>query len=136
MGYRSRDLLSASRINERIHTVVPCCRYLWKQAVKASVFYRIAAVFYCFLLPDMHLVFGSPVPQGDLMHFLIQCRQFTLTCRGSAGHIGTSSEETKRHVLPRLAKASTSFVSQHNYRVDAHCPTGGDSAGRECNTAQ
>ena len=36
--------------------------------MKASVFYRIAAVFCCFLLPDMHLVFGSPVPQGDLMH--------------------------------------------------------------------
>ena len=39
------------------------------------------------LLPDIHLVFGGPVPQGGLMHFWTQCRHFTLTCRGSAGHV-------------------------------------------------
>ena len=28
------------------------------------------------------------MPHGELMRFLVQCGQFALTCRGSAGHIG------------------------------------------------
>src|SRR3984893_17536474 len=46
--------------------------------------------FCCFLLSDIHLVFASPIPHGELIRFLAQCGQFTLMCRGSAGHIGTS----------------------------------------------
>jgi hypothetical protein len=46
--------------------------------------------FCCFLLSGIHLGFASLIPHGELIHFFARCVQFTLTCRGSAGHIGTS----------------------------------------------
>src|ERR1700730_12422375 len=44
----------------------------------------------CFLTSDIHLVFASPIPNGEWTRFLPQCNQFTLTCKGLAGLIGTS----------------------------------------------
>src|ERR1700737_4374677 len=44
----------------------------------------------CLLTSDIHLVFASPIPNGEWTRFLPQCGQFTLTCKGLAGLIGTS----------------------------------------------
>jgi hypothetical protein len=44
---------------------------------------------------------------GELIRFLAQCGQFTLTCRGSAGHIGTS--------LSRLDSRSACFIYSRRY---------------------
>jgi hypothetical protein len=96
------------------------------KASRFSSFIESQLFFCCFLLSDIHLVFGSSIPYGELMHFLTQCGQFALTCRGSPGHIGPAP----------AGYSLTSFVSQHDYRVDAHCPTSRDGAGRKRNTAQ
>ena len=88
-------------------TVVRCLRYLWSQDEKASLFIESQLFFCCFLLSDIHLVFASPIPHGELIRFLAQCGQFTLMCRGSAGHIGTS--------LSRLDSRSACFIYSRRY---------------------
>src|SRR6202035_183656 len=63
--------------------------------------------FCCFLLSDIHLVFANPIPHGELIRFLAQCGPFTLTCRGSAGPIGT--------FLLRLDSRSACFIFSRRY---------------------
>lgn len=58
--------------------------------MKASVFYRVAAVILLLFAEDTHLGFASQSPNGALTRFLAQCGPFTLACKGSAGRIGTS----------------------------------------------
>ena len=68
--------------------------------MKAPILYRIASTgagttahFFssaAFRGWFTHLAFASPIPHGELIRFLAQCGQFTLTCRASTGHIGTS----------------------------------------------
>src|ERR1700730_11229607 len=83
--------------------------------------------FCCFLLSDIHLVFASPIPHGELIRFLAQCGQFTLMCRGSAGHIGTSL--SRGWILGRCVLSIRGGIS-----VAARRPSGRDFGGhaRHC----
>jgi len=59
--------------------------------LRASTFYRIASVL--LLLFDVGHTLGfrqSRSQMGESTRFLSQCGQFTLTCKGLAGLIGTS----------------------------------------------
>ena len=58
--------------------------------MKASLFYRIAAVLLLLFAVGHTLGFRQSDPTWGVDTLLAQCGQFTLTCRGSAGHIGTS----------------------------------------------
>ena len=99
----------------RIPTSVPAGRAQWYAASvifggktrRLLCFIESQLFFCCFLLSDVHLVFASPIPHGELIRFLAQCGQFTLTCRGSAGHIGTSSS--------RLDSPSACFIYSRRY---------------------
>jgi hypothetical protein len=41
--------------------------------MKAFLFIESQLFFCCFLHSDIHLVFASPVPHGELIRFLTQC---------------------------------------------------------------
>ena len=109
-------------------TVVRCLRYLWSQDEKASLFIESQLFFCCFLLSDIHLVFASPMPHGELIRFLAQCGQFTLTCRGSAGHIGLGPL-CRGWILGRRVLSIRGGIS-----VAARWPSGRDFGGhaRHC----
>jgi len=57
--------------------------------MKASLFYRIAAVLLLFFAVGTYTWFSPVRSNWELIPCLAQCGQFTLTCRGVAGHIGT-----------------------------------------------
>ena len=87
--------------------------------MKASLFYRVAAVLLLFLLSDIPLVFASPIPIGELIPCLAQCGPFTSTCRGLAGPIGT--------FLLRLDSLSACFIFRGDIGVATRWPSGRDA---------
>jgi hypothetical protein len=75
--------------------------------MKASLFYRIAAVLLLFFAAGHTLGFRQSDPNWGVDTFLAQCGQFILTCRGLAGHIGT--------FLLRLDSLSAYFIFSPRY---------------------
>jgi len=58
--------------------------------MKASMFYRIAAVLLLLFTVGTYTRFRQSDPKWGVDASLAQCGQFTLTCRGSTARIGTS----------------------------------------------
>ena len=75
--------------------------------MKASVFYRIAAVLLLLFAVGHTLGFRESDPKWGVDALLVSMRQFTLTCRGSTALIGTS--------LWRLGSLSACFIYSRRY---------------------